>query len=286
VESIAASIEQAGAAVLDIHTDADHNRSVITLAGQPDAVSEAAFRAVERAAQLIDLRRHAGQHPRLGAADVAPFVPLAGATMRGCVRLARAVGRRIADELGLPVYFYERAALLPMRRNLADVRRGGFELLRDEIGVKPERRPDCGPARVHESAGACIVGARGFLVAYNINLTTPDAALARRIARAVRARDGGLPALKALGMFLAAKGCAQVSMNLTDYEQTGLHEAYEAVRREAERLGARIAGHEFVGLVPQAALDASAAYFREHGVAVPEVSLEKRLQLHRLVSLS
>ena len=268
------AITSAGASVLDRHTDADHNRSVITFVGAYELMSEAVVRAVRVASELIDLRQHAGQHPRLGATDVIPFIPLTGATMADCARLAHDTGRRIAAELQIPVYFYERAALLPTRRNLADVRRGGFELLRADIATRP---PDCGPLRVHESAGACIVGARDFLVAYNINLTTDDERLARRIARAVRARDGGLPALKALGMKLASRNLAQVSMNLTDYRQTGLRQAYEAVRREAEHLGVGIAGHEFVGLVPQAALDQSADYFHKLGVTVPDVSLEKRL---------
>jgi glutamate formiminotransferase len=269
------AIAAAGACPLDSHTDADHNRSVITFVGEYEVMAEAVTRAVRLAAELIDLRRHTGQHPRLGATDVVPFIPLTGATRADCVRLAHATGRRIAEELGLPVYFYEQAALLPTRRNLADVRRGGFEALREDIATRP---PDCGPVRVHESAGACVVGARDFLVAYNINLATDDERIARRIARAVRARDGGLPALKALGLKLASRNLAQVSMNLTDYRQTGLHQAYEAVRREAETLGVRLAGHEFVGLVPQAALDASADYFGKMGVTVPKVSLEKRIE--------
>jgi glutamate formiminotransferase len=274
LELIAEAIVAAGAAALDKHIDADHNRSVITFAGRYEVMAEAVLRAVRVASELIDLRRHAGQHPRLGATDVIPFIPLTDATMADCVRLAHETGRRIADELGLPVYFYEQAALLPTRRNLADVRRGGFEALREDINTRP---PDCGPLRVHESAGACVVGARDFLVAYNINLATDDEKIARRVARAIRARDGGLPALKALGLKLASRNLAQVSMNLTDYRQTGLHQAFEAVRREAERFGVSVADHEFVGLVPQAALDKSAAYFHKLGVAVPDVSLEKRL---------
>ncbi len=270
------AIASTGATVLDRHTDTDHNRSVITFVGEYNVMAEAVLRAVRVASELIDLRQHTGQHPRLGATDVIPFIPLTGAIRDDCVRLAHETGRRIADELGIPVYFYEQAALLPTRRNLADVRRGGFASLREDIATRP---PDCGPARVHQSAGACVVGARDFLVAYNINLTTDDERIARRIARAIRARDGGLPALKALGMKLASRNLAQVSMNLTDYRQTGLHQAFEAVRREAENLGVAIVGHEFVGLVPQAALDASAEYFHKIGVEVPDVSLEKRLKV-------
>ncbi len=273
---ISAAMASAGARILDWHLDADHNRSVLTCAGAPEVMAEAAVRGVACAAKLIDLRRHAGQHPRVGAADVVPFVPLAGATMADCVRLAHLTGRRIAEELGIPIYFYEHAALRPERRNLADVRRGGYELLRSTIST-PERAPDVGPARLHTDAGACIVGARQFLVAYNINLATDDMRIAQRIARTIRARDGGLPGLKALGLYLASRRCAQVSMNLTDYTQTGLHQAYEAVRRTALQLGVTIAGHEFVGLVPQAALDAGAEYFQQMGIAVPDVSLEKRL---------
>jgi glutamate formiminotransferase/glutamate formiminotransferase/formiminotetrahydrofolate cyclodeaminase len=262
VERLMQTIESVDSAVvLDMHMDADHNRSVITFVATPEAVVEAAFRAVALAAELIDLRRHSGQHPRIGATDVLPFVPVRGVAMDECVALAHAAGARIWQELAIPVYFYERAALRPDRVNLEDVRRKGFEQLRDEIGSTAERAPDIGAARVHESAGAIAIGARPFLIAFNINLRTDDLSIARQIARAVRARHGGLPFLKALGFQLGTRGLVQVSMNLVNYETTGLVQAYEAVRKEAERLGVEIAGTEIVGLVPEAALDTKAEYF-------------------------
>ncbi|HEV7843018.1 MAG TPA: glutamate formimidoyltransferase, partial [Pyrinomonadaceae bacterium] len=234
VERLARAIESVeGAVVLDMHMDADHNRSVITFVAGRDVVVEAALRVVRLASELIDLRHHTGQHPRLGATDVLPFVPVSGVTMEDCTLLAHEAGERIAGELNIPVYFYERAALRPERVNLEDVRRGGFELLREEIEKNPQRAPDIGSARIHETAGATIVGARPFLIAYNINLQTNDLSIARRVARAVRGRDGGLRYLKALGFELSTRGLVQVSMNLVDYEKTQLHHAFEAVRREA-----------------------------------------------------
>ncbi len=268
----------ADALVLGTHTDPDHNRSVITFVATPERVVEACVRVVARAAELIDLRRHAGQHPRMGACDVFPFVPVRGVSVAECVALAHAAGGRIAVELGIPVYFYESAALSPMRRNLADVRRGGYELLREQIATVPERAPDVGAPRLHQSAGACIVGVRPLLIAYNVTLKTNDLALARLVASRVRASGGGLPHLKALGFRLAARGgVVQVSMNLTSYEQTNLHHAFEAVRREAELLGVEVLGSEIVGLVPQSALDRSAEHFLKLENYAPELVLENRI---------
>ena len=266
-----------GAAVLDTHIDPDHNRSVITFVASTETIVEAAVRVAARAAELIDLRKHAGVHPRVGALDVLPFVPVRGVTLEDCIHLAHEAGERIAREVGVPVYFYESAARRPDRVNLEDVRRGGFERLREEIGNKPERAPDAGAARVHETAGACIVGARSLLVAYNINLHTTDVALAQRIARAVRGRDGGLRFLKALGFELRERGLTQVSMNLVRFEKTSLHHVFEAVRREAERWGVRVAGSEIVGLIPQAALDRSAEYFLQIENFSPDLVLENRI---------
>ena len=249
------------ACVLDTHIDPDHNRSVITFVANPDQVVAAAVNAVLVAAELIDMRRHTGEHPRLGATDVLPFVPIAGVTIEECAALAHQAGERIARELSIPVFYYEQAALRPERRNLEDVRRGAFELLREQIATVPERAPDVGPLRVHESAGAIAVGARPFLIAFNINLGTDDVAVARQIARAVRARQGGLPFLKALGFALATRGLVQVSMNLVNYEVTGMEAAYEAVKKEAEKIGIEIASTEIVGLVPEKALDTKAEYF-------------------------
>lgn len=278
VERLARIIESvAGAVVLDTHMDADHNRSVITFVADAEVVVEAALRAVRLASELIDLREHEGEHPRVGATDVLPFVPVRGVTMDACVALAHEAGERIANELHIPVYFYERAARRSSRVNLEDVRRGGFELLREEIEIVEERAPDVGEPRIHESAGACIVGARQFLVAYNINLRTDDLSIARRVARAVRGRDGGLRYLKALGFELKTRGLVQVSMNLVDYEKTRLHQVFELVRREAARYGVSVAGSELVGLVPQAALDSSAEYFLQLENYAPGVVLENRI---------
>jgi glutamate formiminotransferase/formiminotetrahydrofolate cyclodeaminase len=263
--------------VLDTHSDPDHNRTVITYAGTPAAVVEAAVRVTAVAAELIDLRAHAGVHPRLGALDVLPFVPVRGVTLEDCVRLAHEAGARIAREVGVPVYFYEAAARRPDRVNLEDVRRGGFEQLGAEIAVVPDRAPDLGAARLHERAGACIIGARPFLIAYNVHLRTEDVSIARRIARAVRGRDGGLRYLKALGFALPARGLTQVSMNLVRFEQTTLHHAFAAVAREAARWGVAVASSEIVGLVPQAALDRAAEYFLQLENFTPALVLENRI---------
>lgn len=267
----------AGVAVLDTHADADHNRSVITFVGEPRAVVEASVRAARVAVELIDLRQHVGQHPRLGALDVLPFVPVRGVTLEDCIGLAHEAGERIWDELKVPVYFYESAARKAERVNLEDVRRKGYEQLREEIGTVTEREPDVGEARVHESAGASIVGARSFLIAYNVNLNTTDQKIARRVAAAVRGRDGGLRYLKALGFALPERGLTQVSMNLVRFERTQLHHAFEAVRREAERWGVSVAGSEIVGLIPQAALDRVAEYALQIENFSPEVILENRI---------
>lgn len=279
IERLARAIESVeGAVVLDTHMDSDHNRSVITFVADKSVVVEAAVRAVRLASELIDLRHHAGEHPRLGATDVLPFVPVRGVTMEDCVQLAHEAGERISGELRIPVYFYERAALRPERVKLEDVRRGGFELLREEIEKVAARAPDMGARRIHETAGAIVVGARPFLIAYNINLQTKDLSIARRVAGAVRGRDGGLHHLKALGFELKTRGIVQVSMNLVDYERTRLHHAFEAVRREAERYGVSVAGSEIVGLIPQAALDRTAEYYLRIENFAPGLVLENRIE--------
>ena len=251
------------ACVLDTHIDPDHNRSVITFVAPPEKVVEAAFNAVKRASELIDMRTHQGEHPRLGATDVLPFVPVRGVTMDDCVRLAHEAGTIIARDLSIPVYFYERAALREERVNLEDVRRGALELLREQITTDPERAPDVGPTHVHESAGAIAVGARPFLIAFNVILRTDDITVARQIARQIRARNGGLPFVKALGFRLHTRGLVQVSMNLVNYEVTGMTAAYNAICHEADRLGVEIDGTEIVGLVPRAAMDPTAPFFSE-----------------------
>lgn len=268
----------ATACVLDTHIDADHNRSVITFVASPEMIVEAALRAVAVAAELIDMRRHTGVHPRLGATDVLPFIPISGVTIENCKVLAHQAGERIARELSIPVFYYERAALKPERVNLEDVRRGALELLREQIAVDPRRAPDVGPLRVHETAGAIAVGARPFLIAFNVNLASSDVTVARKIARAVRARHGGLAFVKALGFELSSRGLVQVSMNLVNYEATGMTQAYTAVRDEARRLGVEIVSTEIVGLVPENALDRDGEYFEKLGNFSEDKVFEHRLQ--------
>jgi glutamate formiminotransferase/glutamate formiminotransferase/formiminotetrahydrofolate cyclodeaminase len=267
------------ACVLDRHIDPDHNRSVITFVAAPEMVVAAAYAAVKLAAELIDMRAHQGVHPRLGATDVLPFIPISGVTMEDCVVLAHQAGERIARELSIPVFFYERAALKPERVFLEDVRRGALELLREQIAVNPERIPDVGPRMVHESAGAIAIGARPFLIAFNVNLKSSDVSVARAIARVVRARHGGLPFVKALGFELSTRGMVQVSMNLVNYETTGMAQAYEAVKLEAARLGVEIFSTEIVGLVPEKALDRDGEYFKKLENLTEDKILENRLKL-------
>ena len=250
-----------GVCVLDTHIDPDHNRSVITFVAPPNKIVEAAFRAVAQATELIDMRHHKGEHPRLGATDVLPFVPVRDVTMNECIQLAHEAGGRIADELSIPVYFYEQAALRPERKNLEDVRRGALERLREQIATVQARVPDVGPRVTHETAGAIAVGARPFLIAFNVVLASADTTIARQIARTIRFSNGGLPFLKALGFQLHSRSLVQVSMNLVNYEMTGIAQAYEAVERQAEQLGVEIDSAEIVGLVPEAALDRNASYF-------------------------
>lgn len=243
-----------GVVVLDHTMDPDHHRAVLTLAGIPDAVGEAAFRAVRLASELIDLRKHDGVHPRVGATDVVPFVPLRGVTMEDCVRLAEVVGRRIGDELEIPVFFYERAATKPDHAKLETIRRGGLEGLKWRMEHDLAWVPDCGPPALHVTAGATVVGARPPLIAYNVNLKTTDLAAARDIARSVRESSGGLPGVKAMGVGLKSRGFVQVSMNLTNFEITPMQVAFEAVEREAHRRGIEVLESEVIGLVPEQAM--------------------------------
>lgn len=257
VDAIAGAIQAPGVHLLDRSSDWDHNRSVITIAGAPDAVVEGLLRAVRVAALLINLFEHRGAHPRLGAADVVPLVPIQGITLAECAALATALGRRIGDELGLPVYLYEAAATRPERRNLADVRRGEFETLVQEINL-PARLPDFGPAQVGP-AGAVIVGARPFLIAYNIYLQTTDVGIAKAIAKAIRESSGGLPAVKAIGLLVNRQ--AQVSINLVDYTRTPLHVVMDAVTELAAQAGTAVDRSELIGLIPQDAMLQAAAHF-------------------------
>jgi glutamate formiminotransferase len=263
--------------LLDRGSDADHNRSVLTFVGPPAAVADAAFRAVEKAASLIDLTRHEGVHPRIGAADVVPFIPIEGVTLEDCVKLAERVGSEIWNKLKIPVYFYEAAARQPGRVNLENIRRGQFEALLEEMGTAPERHPDVGEAVCHPTAGAIVVGARKFLIAYNINLGTADVRIAKKIAKTIRFSSGGLRCVKAIGVALASRNLAQVSINLTDFEQTPMHVVFGAVRREAERHGVSVVGSEIVGLIPRKALEMSAEYFLRFENFSPERVLENRI---------
>jgi glutamate formiminotransferase len=257
VDAIVKAIQAPGVLLLNRSSDLDHNRSVVTVAGPPEAVVEGIFCAVREAALHIDLRQHRGAHPRLGATDVVPLIPIRNLSLSECVELARNLGQRIGDELGLPVYLYEAAATRPDRQNLAMVRKGEFELLVQEIDL-PHRRPDFGPAHVGP-AGAVIVGARPFLIAYNVYLKSSDVTLAKKIARTIRESSGGLPAVRALGLLVA--GQAQVSMNLVDFQRTPLHVVVEAIRTEAARFGIEIDRSELIGLIPQEALFAAAAHY-------------------------
>jgi glutamate formiminotransferase len=257
VDDIVAAIAATpGVTVMDRQSDGHHNRSVITFVGEAAAAEEGAFRGIAAAARLIDLTRHEGAHPRFGATDVVPFVPVRADDMALCIETAHRLGVRVGAELAIPVYFYEDAARRPERRNLADVRRGEFEGLRDEIGRDPARAPDEGPAAIHPQAGAVAIGARPPLIAYNVNLESRDLGLARRIASEIRERDGGLPCVKAMGLEL--DDGVQVSMNLTDYRRTSLLTAFDAVRTRAEAAGAKVRESEVVGLVPQDAITALA----------------------------
>jgi glutamate formiminotransferase len=266
-----------GVVLLDQELDADHHRSVLTFVGSPEAASEAALRAVGKAVELIDLNFHRGVHPRVGAADVVPFVPLEGVTLEECVQLAERVGAEIWRRYQVPVYFYEAAARVPDRVNLENVRHGQFEGLREEVLTNSQRAPDLGEARLHPTAGATIVGARKFLIAYNINLNTPDVEIAKRIARAIRFSSGGFRYVKAMGVPLTSRNLAQVSMNLTDFEQTPVHRVFEAVRVEAQRYGVDILGSEIVGLIPKKALELAAEFYLRCENFRPDLVLENRL---------
>ncbi|MFH1551115.1 MAG: glutamate formimidoyltransferase [Planctomycetota bacterium] len=255
IEKIAQSVRDvSGVKLLDVEGDAAHNRCVLTFVGAPGPVGDAAFAGVARAAELIDLTKHMGEHPRMGATDVVPFVPVHGVTMEDCVALARATGGRIGEELNIPVFLYEEAATRPERRNLANVRKGQFEALRDAIGRDPARKPDFGPEKIHPTAGATAVGAREFLIAFNVNLDSNDLPLAKAIANKIREAKGGLPKVKAMGFEIAEKGFVQISMNLTNYTVTPIRAAFDAIKTEAEKAGVEILNSELIGLAPRAAL--------------------------------
>jgi glutamate formiminotransferase len=263
--------------LLDRESDPDHNRSVLTFVGPPNAVATAAFASVEKAVALIDLTHHTGAHPRIGAADVLPFIPIEGVTVEECVQLAERLGQELWTRLHLPVYLYEAAARRPERTNLENIRKGQFEALLREMGTAAARDPDIGDAVCHPTAGAIVVGARKFLIAYNVNLNTADLSIAKRIAKTIRFSNGGFRFVKSMGVMLASRNLAQVSINLTDFEQTPMHLVFETVRREAERYGVGVAGSEIVGLIPKKSIELSAEYFLRFENFRPELVLENRI---------
>ena len=266
-----------GVYVLDREMDSDHNRCVITIAGEPEVVGEATILGAGKALELIDMNTHIGAHPRVGATDVIPFIPIEGVTLEDCVALARRVGNEIWKRHRIPIFFYEAAATRPDRVNLENVRRGQYEGLRGELKKNHERQPDVGEPKLHPTAGVTVVGARKFLVAYNVNLNTPDIAVANKIAKAIRYSSGGLRYVKSMGVDLKARNLAQVSINLTDYENTPMHRVYEMVKREAARYGVMPVGSEIVGLVPKKALEMAADFFLQLENFSPSQVFENKL---------
>ncbi len=275
VDAIVEAMKFPGVYLLDREMDSDHNRCVITMVGEREAIQEAAIRGVGRAAELIDLTKHQGAHPRMGAADVVPFIPIDGVTIEDCVAMARHVGAEIAKRFQIPVYLYEAAAATPERQNLENIRRGQFERIRADIATNPARKPDFGESRVHPTAGATVVGARKALIAYNVFLNTPDVDIAKKIAKAVRFSSGGLRFVKGAGFLV--RGLAQVSMNLTDFEQTPIHRVFEFVKREAARYGVVPVSSEIVGLIPKRALEQAAEWFLQVENFDSSLILENRL---------
>ncbi len=275
IDAIVEAIKRDGVYLLDREMDFDHNRCVITVVGEREAIQEAAIQAVGKAAELIDLNVHQGAHPRMGAADVVPFIPIEGVSLEDCVAMARYVGAEIWKRYQIPVYLYEAAATTPERQNLENIRRGQFEGLRAEISTDPARKPDFGEARLHPTAGATVVGARKFLIAYNVFLNTPDVEIAKKVAKAVRFSSGGMRFVKAAGFLV--RGLAQVSMNLTDFEQTPIHRVFEMVKREAARYGALPLSSEIVGLIPKKALEQAAEWFLQVENFDSSLILENRL---------
>jgi glutamate formiminotransferase len=275
VDAIIEAMKIAGVYLLDQEMDTDHNRCVITLVGDREAIQEAAIRGAGKAAELIDLTQHQGAHPRMGATDVIPFIPIEGVTLADCVAMARHVGEQIARRYQIPVYLYEAAATTPERHNLENIRRGQFEGIRDEIAVNPARKPDFGDPRVHPTAGATVVGARKALIAYNVFLNMSDVDIAKKVAKAVRFSSGGLRFVKGAGFLV--RGLAQVSMNLTDFEQTPIHRVFEFVKREAARYGVSPVSSEIVGLIPKQALEQAAEWFLQVENFDSSLILENRL---------
>lgn len=278
IEAIAKEIERVEKVkLLAYESDKDHNRSVFTFVGEPAGVQKAAFHAISKASELIDLNKHKGEHPRIGAADVVPFIPISEVTIDDCVNIAKALGQEVAEKLKIPVFLYEHAATRPDRKNLANIRRGEYEGLKEAILKDPSRKPDFGPSKLHPTAGASVIGARMPLIAYNVNLNCDDINIARSIAKAVRHSSGGLRHVKALGLEIKERGVVQVSMNLTNYKITPVHRVFEMIKSEAARYGVDILGSEVIGLIPMDALvDAADFYLRIENFNKSQI-LENRL---------
>ncbi len=269
--------DKRGIYLLDHRADEDHNRLVISLVGAPAPIQEALLAAAKTALKHIDMNAHQGGHPRIGAVDVVPFTPIKGITMEECIELAHNFGERYYKETGIPVYFYEDAAMRPERKRLEVIRKGQYETLKDEVKTNPDRKPDIGEACLHPTAGATVIGARKFLVAFNVNLDTPDVNIAKKIASAVRASSGGFCHVKGIGLALEERGITQVSMNLVDYEKNSLYRVLETIRMEARRWGVGVLETEVYGMIPVNAILESAAYYLQIAGFDPEQVLELRL---------
>ncbi|MCD6146468.1 MAG: glutamate formimidoyltransferase [Thermoplasmata archaeon] len=277
IEAIIDEARKFNVKILDYSPDADHNRTDVTFIGEPEEVKKAALAMSMKAVELIDMNKHKGEHPRMGAMDVVPFIPLMGTTMEECIELAKQFASEFSEKAGVPCYLYEEAATRPDRKNLANIRRGEFEGLKEEIGKNDDKRPDFGPNHIHPTAGATAVGARFFLIAFNVNLSTDDISIAKSIAKAVRHSSGGYRYVKAMGFEIKERGIVQVSMNMVNYKGTPLFRVFETIKREAERYGVSIVGSEIVGLIPMEALiDVADFYLRLENFDENQV-LEKRL---------
>jgi glutamate formiminotransferase len=277
IEAIIDEARKFNVKILDYSPDADHNRTDVTFIGEPEEVKKAALAMSMKAVELIDMNRHKGEHPRMGAMDVVPFIPLMGTTMEECIELAKQFASEFSEKAGVPCYLYEEAATRPDRKNLVNVRRGEFEGLKEEIGKNDDKKPDFGPNRIHPTAGATAVGARFFLIAFNVNLSTNDISIAKNIAKAVRHSSGGYRYVKAMGFEIKERGIVQVSMNMVNYKGTPLFRVFETIKREAERYGVNIIGSEIVGLIPMEALIAVADFYLQLENFDEKQVLEKRL---------
>ena len=277
IEAIIDEARKFNVKILDYSPDADHNRTDVTFIGEPEEVKKAALAMSMKAVELIDMNKHKGEHPRMGAMDVVPFIPLMGTTMEECIELAKQFASEFSEKAGVPCYLYEEAATRPDRKNLVNVRRGEFEGLKEEIGKNDDKKPDFGPNRIHPTAGATAVGARFFLIAFNVNLSTNDISIAKNIAKAVRHSSGGYRYVKAMGFEIKERGIVQVSMNMVNYKGTPLFRVFETIKREAERYGVNVIGSEIVGLIPMEALIAVADFYLQLENFDEKQVLEKRL---------